>query len=84
MRDLSNVFVSVLFCTNEAIRTPRDLMRLWAHETQRVYRDKLACAKDVESFDKAQVDIVRKYFEPKFICSVTQLSANSFITQIHM
>ena len=63
MRDLSNVFVSVLFCTNEAIRTPRDLMRLWAHETQRVYRDKLACAKDVESFDKAQVDIVRKYFE---------------------
>ena len=63
MRDLSNVFMAVLFCNNETIKTPRDLMRLWAHETQRVYRDKLADAKDVEIFDKAQFDTIRKHFE---------------------
>ena len=38
-------------------------MRLWAHETQRAYRDKLADSKDVETFDKAQGDLIRKYFD---------------------
>ena len=63
MRDLTNVFMAVLFCSNDSVKTPKDMTRLWAHETQRAYRDKLAVSRDVETFDKAQVDILRKHFE---------------------
>ena len=63
LRDLSNVFQGMLFSTNECVQTPTDLVRLWCHETMRVYRDKLADGKDIETFDKAQKDILKKTFD---------------------
>ena len=63
LRDLTNVFQGMLFSTNECVQTPTDLVRLWAHETMRVYRDKLADGKDIETFDKAQKDILKKSFD---------------------
>jgi dynein heavy chain len=63
LRDLTNVFQGMLFSTNECIQTPTDLVRLWAHESMRVYRDKLADGKDLETFDKAQKDILKKSFD---------------------
>ena len=63
LRDLSNVFQGMLFAGVEALPTPLDLVKLWTHETMRVYKDKLADGKDIETFDKAQRDILKKTFD---------------------
>ena len=63
LRDLSNVFQGVLYSTNECVNTTEDLLKLWTHEVQRVYRDKLADTKDIEIFDKTLKDAVKKGFE---------------------
>ena len=53
----------MLFTTNDCIQNPTEFVRLWTHETRRVYKDKLCEAKDIETFDKAQKDIVKKCFD---------------------
>lgn len=63
LRDLTNVFQGLLFSNTECLTVPSDLVRLWMHETQRVYGDKLADEKDIELFFKIQADIVKKNFE---------------------
>ena len=63
LRDLSNVFTGMLFTTHDCINSPTELARLWIHETCRVYRDKLCDSKDLETFDKAQKDIMKKNFD---------------------
>ena len=49
LRDLTNVFQGILFATNECLKDVEELGKLWAHETNRVYRDKLSDEKDVET-----------------------------------
>ncbi|XP_058960986.2 dynein beta chain, ciliary-like [Pocillopora verrucosa] len=63
LRDLSNIFQGILFSTAECIKTPMDLVRLWMHECDRVYRDKLVEDKDMENYDRIQQDITKKTFE---------------------
>ncbi|KAI5645013.1 dynein heavy chain and region d6 of dynein motor domain-containing protein [Phthorimaea operculella] len=63
LRDLSNMFQGLLFSTNECLVNPSDLIRLWLHETHRVYGDKLTEDKDIDAFLKMQVDICKKNFE---------------------
>ncbi|KAI8438868.1 hypothetical protein MSG28_011209 [Choristoneura fumiferana] len=63
LRDLSNIFQGLLFSSNECLEAPSDLIRLWLHETQRVYGDKLTEDKDIDAFLKMQVDICKKNFE---------------------
>ena len=63
LRDLSNVFQGLLFASNECINSPIDIVRLWCHETHRVYLDKLADIKDIENFEKVQKDILKKNFD---------------------
>ncbi|XP_028172090.1 dynein beta chain, ciliary-like [Ostrinia furnacalis] len=63
LRDLSNVFQGFLFSTNECLVNPSDIIRLWLHETHRVYGDKLTEDKDIDAFLKMQVDICKKNFE---------------------
>ena len=53
----------LLFSTPESLKSPMDLIRLWNHECNRVYRDKLVDDKDMEHFDKIQLDFNRKFFE---------------------
>ncbi|KAF4519850.1 hypothetical protein B566_EDAN005192, partial [Ephemera danica] len=63
LRDLSNVFQGLLFSTADCLNIPTDFVRLWMHETQRVYGDKLVDEKDIEQFAKIQGDIIKKNFE---------------------
>ncbi|PSN46658.1 Dynein beta chain [Blattella germanica] len=63
LRDFSNVFQGLLFSGNDCLPQPTDLVRLWMHESQRVYGDKLVDEKDIEAYNKIQIDIVKKNFE---------------------
>lgn len=53
----------LLFAQPECAKTPVELVRLWLHEAERVYRDKLTDEKDMETFDKLAKDIVKKSYE---------------------
>ena len=81
LRDLSNVFQGLLFSTNECAPLPGDFLRLWIHEVTkdffprslssvlqvaRVYKDKLADAKDIDLFDKSLREILKKTFDDIF------------------
>nr|XP_057916965.1 dynein heavy chain 9, axonemal [Doryrhamphus excisus] len=63
LRDLSNIFQGILFSTAECLKTPSDLLKIFMHESNRVYRDKLVEEHDFQIFDKLQADMVKKYFE---------------------
>ncbi|KAA0725373.1 Dynein heavy chain 9, axonemal [Triplophysa tibetana] len=63
LRDLSNIFQGILFCTSECLRTPLDLVKIYLHESNRVYRDKMVDDKDFATFDKIQSEMVKKFYE---------------------
>uniref|UniRef100_A0A8C4PUN9 Dynein axonemal heavy chain 11 n=1 Tax=Equus asinus asinus TaxID=83772 RepID=A0A8C4PUN9_EQUAS len=52
LRDLSNIFQGILFASPECLKGPSDLIRLWLHESSRVYGDKLIDTKDCDLFQK--------------------------------
>jgi dynein heavy chain len=53
----------LLFSTPECILAPIDVVRLWVHESKRVYGDKLVDEKDADAFIKFQIDAIKKNFE---------------------
>lgn len=54
-------FQGILFSTPECLKSPQDLVKLYLHESNRVYRDKMVEEKDFSLFDKIQTEIVKKY-----------------------
>ncbi|KAJ8945230.1 hypothetical protein NQ318_011210 [Aromia moschata] len=62
LRDLSNIFQGMLFTTGDAISTPVLLVRLWMHESSRVYGDKLVETKDMSDFGKIVNEVAKKTF----------------------
>ncbi|XP_062858858.1 dynein heavy chain 9, axonemal isoform X2 [Trichomycterus rosablanca] len=63
LRDLSNIFQGILFCKSECLKTPQDLVKIYLHESNRVYRDKMVEDKDFAAFDKLQSETVGKFYE---------------------
>ncbi|RZC39341.1 MT, DHC N2, AAA 7, DHC N1 and/or AAA 9 domain containing protein [Asbolus verrucosus] len=63
LRDMSNIFQGMLFTTGDAIKTQTDLIRLWMHEANRVYGDKLVEKRDLDTYNKLVVEAVKKNFE---------------------
>ncbi|NXL49102.1 DYH17 protein, partial [Podilymbus podiceps] len=63
LRDLSNIFQGLLFSTPECLRSPMDLVRLWLHEAERVYGDKLVDEGDQKGFGNMLVDTCTKFFD---------------------
>ncbi|CAG7717651.1 unnamed protein product [Allacma fusca] len=63
LRDLSNIFQGLLFSTSDCLKTSCDLVRLWLHESTRVYGDKLVDDKDISAFQKFAYDCFKKQFE---------------------
>nr|XP_060488661.1 dynein axonemal heavy chain 11 isoform X2 [Panthera onca] len=63
LRDLSNIFQGILFASPECLKCPNDLIRLWLHESSRVYGDKLVDPKDCDLFQKKMLETAYKHFE---------------------
>ncbi|XP_039715549.1 dynein axonemal heavy chain 17 isoform X1 [Pteropus medius] len=63
LRDLSNIFQGLLFSTAEILRTPLDLVRLWLHEAERVYGDKMVDEKDQETLRRVTMASTKKFFD---------------------
>ncbi|XP_061574307.1 dynein axonemal heavy chain 11 [Cololabis saira] len=63
LRDLSNVFQGILLSGPESVKESNDLAMLWLHESCRVYSDKLVDVKDIQLFQKLQMEALHEYFE---------------------
>ncbi|NXP52612.1 DYH17 protein, partial [Heliornis fulica] len=82
LRDLSRVFQGLLFSTPECLQTPVDLVRLWLHEAERVYGDKLIDGVDRSALGGMLADTSRQFFDelgadvlfakPNIYCHFTQ------------
>lgn len=49
-----------MLSSTESLTKSEDLLQLWLHESQRVYRDKLLDQEDLEKFDKILSDVLKK------------------------
>ncbi|KAF5274393.1 hypothetical protein FQA39_LY07273 [Lamprigera yunnana] len=62
LRDLSNVFQGMLFTNGEAVNSKVFIIRLWMHESYRVYGDRLVDRKDQDVFQKLMLESLKKCF----------------------
>ncbi|OWK51882.1 Dynein heavy chain 9, axonemal, partial [Lonchura striata] len=63
LRDFSNIFQGLLFSTPECLKQPQDLVKLYLHESNRVYRDRMVEEVDWDTFDKIQREAVKKCYD---------------------
>ncbi|KAL9894878.1 dynein beta chain, ciliary [Glossina fuscipes] len=63
LRDIANIFTGMLYANFETCPNPNLLLRLWVHECNRVYGDKLVDYSDINAFNKVVMDMVRKGIE---------------------
>ncbi|NXS46386.1 DYH9 protein, partial [Balaeniceps rex] len=63
LRDFSNIFQGLLFSTPDCLKQPQDLVKLYLHESNRVYRDKMVEERDYDTFDKIQREMVKKFYD---------------------
>jgi len=57
----------MLFANPDCIKLPLDLLRIWIHEANRVYRDKLIDLEDQQLMDRIIKELVRKQFDEQFL-----------------
>ena len=53
----------MLFVPSKNVSTPQDLLRLYMHEAERTYSDKLINQEDLDLFNKILKETIRKSFE---------------------
>ncbi|KAB0403084.1 hypothetical protein E2I00_017091, partial [Balaenoptera physalus] len=53
----------ILFSSVECVKSTQDLVKLYLHESNRVYRDKMVEEKDLDLFDKIQAEVIKKIFD---------------------
>lgn len=63
LKSLENCPQGILFSGADCAKTHWELVRLWLHESARVYRDKLVDLDDIALYDKTAKDVVKKTFE---------------------
>lgn len=55
-----------MFATGECVTSTSSFIRLWLHETSRIYGDKLIEKKDKDTFSKTIVEQIKKTFSVSF------------------
>ena len=70
IRHLSNVFGGILLSTPDTFTEPGKFAALWAHESERVYGDRLVSVKDLALYVKAARDVGKKCFKE---CDMSQV-----------
>ena len=62
VRHLTNVFQGILMAKQEQIGDPDKLVRMWVHECERIYGDRLVNAANLETYRTFVADIAKKAF----------------------
>lgn len=62
IRHISNVFSGLLITAPAQFTEPEKLLRLWIHESERTYGDRLVTAKDLALYKSLMSDLVKKNF----------------------
>ena len=60
LRDVSKVFMGMTQSSSEKIKTPDQLLRLWIHESTRVFHDRLINEEDKEWFRDKVAELIKK------------------------
>lgn len=62
VRHLTNIFQGLLIAKPEAIKEPDNLIKLWVHESERIYGDRLVSADNLNVYKAIMADLVKKSF----------------------
>ena len=62
VRHLANVFQGLLMSTPDQFNDPVKFSRLWLHESERVYADRLVTPSDLEAYNKIAQATGKKFF----------------------
>jgi dynein heavy chain len=62
VRHLTNVFQGLLVARPEAIKEPDNLIKMWLHESERVYGDRLVSAEDLAKYRGLAAESYKKSF----------------------
>ena len=71
LRDLSKVFQGITKANYRSCSSDNDLIKLWAHECSRVFKDRLISIEDQTFFDSLLKDIIRVSFKRDWSALVT-------------
>jgi dynein heavy chain len=62
VRHLTNVFQGLLQAKQEAIKEPDNLVKLWVHEAERIYGDRLVSHENLATYKGLAAELVSKSF----------------------
>ena len=62
VRHLTNVFQGLLTAKPEAIKEPDNFVKLWVHEAERIYGDRLVDAGNLQTYKGISAELVSKSF----------------------
>jgi len=60
VRHLTNVFQGLLSAKPESIKEPENFVKLWFHESERIYGDRLVDAANLASYRELAGEVVKK------------------------
>ena len=66
LRDLSKVFQGILMVRSYTIKEPENMVRLWVHETSRVFHDRLINKEDRSWFNNLLIELLAKQFNMRW------------------
>jgi dynein heavy chain len=67
LRDISRVFQGICACNKDgSMEGPEDCMKVWAHEVERVFRDRLVNETDAGWFDEMLKGVLEKNYKKKY------------------
>ena len=62
VRHLTNIFQGILAAQEKSIKEPDNLVRLWTHECERIYGDRLVNAANLATYREFTADTIKKAF----------------------